>query len=522
MLLDTLLLIFGLLAAIVFLADLATRSKVPYAIVLLLGGILLSIIPAIPDFRLDPQIILLLFLPPLIFSAAWVTSWREFRANLVPILLLALGLVLVTVLFVALIAHLVIPGISWPVAFLLGAVVSPTDAVAAGSIIRSRGLSARVTAIIEGESLVNDATALVAYNFAVMAVATGTFSPLQASMQFVFVAAGGLLLGLALAWPVTWLHQRLSDPPNEITFGLLVPFVVYWMADFIGVSGVLATLATGIYLGRKSASFFSSTTRLQASAVWNVIVFLFNGFVFLLVGLQLVPLWRDIHQAFPLLSLLWYILAISGAVMLIRLAWIFAVIAFLHLLHSRWQVSWRNSLVVGWTGMRGGVSLATALAIPVAIHVSTPFPSRDLIIFLTFGTILVTLLLQGLTLGLLINWLGLETDVTQKHEFQLARQAATYAVLARLDELAQEEWVPQEMLQRLKSFYTGLQQREQKIGDLQEDALRERLTPYQHLTQEIITVKRMTIIQMRNEGKISDAVLRELEHDFDLEEERMN
>src|SRR6266566_3083575 len=278
---ETISLLFGLLVAIVALATLATRLRLPYAILLVLGGLLLGFVPGLPSITLDPELILVLFLPPLIYSSAWLTPWREFRANLRPILQLSLGLVLVNTLVIAVVAH-AIAGLSWPVAFVLGAVVSPTDAVAASAIAKQLGLPRRIVTVIEGESMVNDATGLVAYRFAVAAVVTGSFSLWQAGLQFVVVGLGGLLIGLVVGWPLAWLHRHLDNAPIEIAITILTPFMAYLLAETLNLSGVLAVVAAGLYLSRQSARFFSSNTRLQAYAVWEMLVFLLNGFLFLL------------------------------------------------------------------------------------------------------------------------------------------------------------------------------------------------------------------------------------------------
>src|SRR2546421_6617002 len=329
----TISLLFGLLVAIVILATLATRLRIPYAILLVLGGLLLGFVPGLPTITINPELFLVLFLPPLIYSSAWLTSWREFRTNLRPILQLSIGLVLATTIIVAAVAH-VIAGLSWPVAFVLGAVVSSTDAVAASATAQRLGLARRIVTVIEGESMVNDATGLVVYRFAVAAVITGSFSLWQASLQFVIVSLGGLLIGLVIGWPVAWLHRHLDDAPIEITITLLTPYAAYLLADALQVSGVLAVLTAGLYLSRQSSRFFSSNTRLQANAVWNVLVFLLNGLLFLLIGLQL----RSILAAIAghsLLTLLWQSLLISLAVIAVRLAWVFPAASVPRLVSAR-------------------------------------------------------------------------------------------------------------------------------------------------------------------------------------------
>src|SRR6266436_4741327 len=329
----TILQLFGLLVAIVALATLATRLRLPYAVLLVLGGLVLGFVPGLPTITLNPELILVLFLPPLIYSSAWLTSWREFRATLRPILLLAIGLVLVTTIIVAIVAH-TIAGLSWPVAFVLGAIVSPTDAVAASATAQLLGLPRRIVTVIEGESMVNDATGLVVYRFTVAAVVTGSFSLWQAGLQFVVVSLGGLLVGLAIAWPVAWLHRHLDDAPIEITITLLTPYAAYLLADALQVSGVLAVLSAGLYLSHQSSRFFSSNTRLQANAVWNVLVFLLNGLVFLVIGLQLRGILESI-AGHSLFTLVWQALLISLVVITVRIAWVFPAASLPRLVSAR-------------------------------------------------------------------------------------------------------------------------------------------------------------------------------------------
>jgi Na+/H+ antiporter len=441
----TLSLLFGLLVAIVVLAALASRLLIPYAILLVLGGLFLGFVPGLPRIVLNPEVILVLFLPPLIYSSSWLTSWREFRANLRPVLQLSLGLVLVTTLVIAAVAH-AIAGLSWPVAFVLGAVVSPTDAVAASATAKQLGLPRRIVTVIEGESLVNDATGLVAYRFAVAAVVTGSFSLWQAGLQFVLVSLGGLVIGLVIAWPVAWLHRHLDDAPIEITITLLTPYAAYLLADALQVSGVLAVLSAGLYLSRQSSRFFSSNTRLQANAVWNVLVFLLNGLLFLLIGLQLRGIVASI-AGHSLLTLLWQALLISLAVIAVRLAWVFPAASVPRLVSPRLRArdpypGWRSVAIVAWIGMRGGLSLAAALALPLTLTGGVPFPQRDLVIFFTFAVILVTLVGQGLSLSPIIRLFGLEQDSTIEREHALAHLVAARAALSRLDELMSEAWVP--------------------------------------------------------------------------------
>jgi Na+/H+ antiporter len=523
----TITLVFGLLVAIVILATLEARLRIPYSILLVLAGLILGFIPGLPRVELDPDIVLFLFLPPLIYSSAWLTSWRAFRFSLRPILLLAVGLVLFTTLIVAVVAHTLV-GLSWPVAFVLGAVVSPTDAVAASATASSTGLPRRLVTVIEGESIVNDATGLVVYRFALAAVVTGSFSMAQASFQFVLVSIGGLLVGLVIGWPVAWLHRHLDDASIEIAITLLTPFAAYLLAEAIGVSGVLAVMAAGLYLSRQSSHFFSSNTRLQAYAVWNVLVFLLNGLVFLLIGLQLHGIVETIASR-SLLSLLRDALLICLTVIFVRIAWVipaaFPTRLLARYLHVReTPPSWRNVLIVAWTGMRGGVSLAAALALPLTILNGKPFAERDLLIFLTFCVILATLVGQGLSLGPLIRLLHLEGDVSHEREHAQAHLAAARAALVRLNELSSESWVSDEDMTRLRSRYKEqIQGYKTRLdgADSTEEPSDNGPSAGRRLRQELLQAERSAVIRLRDQGRIDDEVLRQVERELDLEEQRL-
>jgi Na+/H+ antiporter len=520
----TITLIFGLLLAIIALAAVATKIRMPYAIFLTLGGLLLGFIPGLPNVQLNPDLVLFLFLPPLIYSSAWFTSWREFRATIRPILQLSIGLVLVTTSVVAIVAHAI--GLPWPVAFVLGALVSPTDAVAASAMARSFGLARRVMTVIEGESIVNDATGLVIYRFAVAAVVTGTFSFGEASLQFVLVSLGGLLVGIVVGWPLAWVHRQLDDAPLEISITLLTPFAVYLLAEALHVSGVLAALAAGLYLSRQSSRFFSSNTRLQANAVWEVLIFLLNGFVFLLIGLQLHGI-LDTVASSSALGLLVDAVLICLTVVLIRIICVFAVTYLPFLLGARTRAQnpypdWRNVMIVAWTGMRGGVSLAAALALPLTIANGQTFPARDLAIFLTFCVIIATLVLQGLSLIPLIRWLRPERDTSLEQEHAQAHITAAHAALERLGELATEDDMPEEYLNRLRSHYEKKIKLLKARNDGNEDEQHEnRAMAKQRLYQEALTAERTAIIKLRDQGHIDDEALRVVERELDLEEQRL-
>jgi monovalent cation/hydrogen antiporter len=519
----TITLVLALLAATVVCASLATHLRMPYAIVLVLAGAGLSLIPGLPSVNLSPDLILFLFLPPLVYSSAWQISWREFRTNLRPILLLAVGLVLFTTAGVAVVAHALL-GLPWPLAFVLGAVLSPTDAVAASAIAKRMGLSPRLVTVLEGESMVNDATGLVVYTFAVAAAVTGSFQAGEAFLQFVVVSLGGLAVGLVIGWPLAWLHRHLDDAPIEITITLLTPYAAYLLAEVARVSGVLAVLSAGLYLSRHSSRFFSSTTRLEANAVWNVLVFVLNGLLFLLIGLQLRHLLDTLGDR-PLVTVIGEAALVSLAVIVLRLVWVFTATYLPRWLFPRLRArdpypGWRNVLIVAWTGLRGGISLAAALALPLSIQAGQPLPERDRLIALTFGVILVTLVGQGLSLIPLIRWLGVSTDGTHEQERQLARKTAAHAAVARLQELAGQEWVPERLLMDLRARYEEKARHEALHLDGNLPPHEEEMASHRRLRREVLQAERAAVVRLRDQGKIDDEVLREMERELDLEEQR--
>ncbi|MEO8425892.1 MAG: Na+/H+ antiporter [Verrucomicrobiota bacterium] len=517
----------GLLFAVAALALLARALRIPYPILFVIGGLLLALIPGLPRIRLDPQLVLLFFLPPILFPAALFTSWRDFRANLRPISLLAVGLVLFTTTVVGYLAHYFIPDLSLAAGFVLGAIVSPPDAIAATAIAKRLQLPRRIVTILEGESLVNDATALVAYRFAVTAVVTGSFSLAQASGKFCLVGLGGIGIGLIVGWLAELFHRRVDDAPIEITVSILTPFAAYLPAERLGVSGVLAVVTAGLYLGWRAPVITDSRTRLQAAPVWEMIVFLLNGFIFILIGLQLPDVW-DRLAGRSLSQLVWYATIISFAVILIRILWVFPASYLPQLLSKRIranepQLKWQRVTIVAWTGMRGIVSLAVALALPLEINDRSPFPGRDLILFLTFVVILVTLVVQGLSLPSIIRWLGVEADGAAEKEEREARLKANQAALARLDEIAQSEQPSKaDALERLRIEY------EDRIRQLQIPKLENANTPrhqfsteYERLSHKTLQVERTTILQLRNDLVINDDVLRIIQRDIDLAEARL-
>src|SRR5712671_5676939 len=448
----------GLLLAVAALALVARKLTIPYPILFVVGGLLLGLIPKLPKVRLDPELVFLFVLPPLFYPAALFTSWRDFRANLRPIALLAIGLVLFTTVSVAYLAHYFMD-LPLAAGFVLGAIISPPDAIAATAIADRLKVPRRIVTILEGESLVNDATALVAYRFAVVAVVTGSFSLAHASVQFFVVGIGGILAGLAVGWLAEQFHKRVDDAPIEITVSLLTPFVAYLSAERLGVSGVLAVVTAGLHLGRRLPELLTFTTRLRGGPVWEMVEFLLNGFVFILIGLQLPEVLRALSgNAISIRQLVWYALLISLAVILIRILWVFPATYLPRLLFKKLckhdpHPKWQHVTIVAWTGMRGVVSLAAALALPFALRDGSPFPGRDLILFLTFVVILSTLILQGLSLPLLIRWLGVKDDGTMEKEEREARLKANQAALAKLDEIKERDPAKADALERLRIEY---------------------------------------------------------------------
>ena len=500
--------------------------RIPYPIVLVVGGALLGILPGAPEVHLNPDLVLVAVLPPLLYGGAFFTSLRELRANVRAIATLAVGLVLVTMLAVAAVAHEVIAGLAWPQAFVLGAIVAPTDPTASSAIAERLGLPTRLVALIEGESLVNDGTALVAYRFAVAAVVTGSFSLFDASWHFVLNVVGGIVVGLVVGYLIRRLRRRLDNPPVEIAIALLSGYLGYLPAQALGVSGVLAAVTVGIYMGIHTPELTTVQTRLQGQAVWEIVFLLLNGLLFALIGLQL-PTILDELSGRSTAELVGYAAVVSAVVIGARLAWMLATY-LLATLSSRIRMddpapSWQAKAVISWSGMRGAVSLAAALAIPLATDAGDPFPQRNLIIFLTFAVILVTLVLQGLTLPPLIRVLDLDDGGIGEKEEAKARIRAAEAALERLDELVEEDWVRADTADRARRQYLFRQERFRSRFDPQADGAAEaRSQDYQRLRRELLDAEREAVTQLRREGVIGDDVMRRVVRDLDLEDARLD
>jgi monovalent cation/hydrogen antiporter len=509
--------LLGLLLGLGALLFLAPMARVPYPILMVLGGLVLSFVPGLPEFELPPELVLVAFLPPLLYSAAFFTSLRDLRANIYPISLLSIGLVAATTVGVAVVAHAVVDDLPWAAAFVLGAAVSPTDPLAATSIASRLGAPRRIVAIVEGESLVNDATALVLYRVAVAAVTAGTFTLWEAGVRLVVNAVVGVAIGLAVGYFVRQVRKRMSDPPSEIAISLLTGYLAYLPAEALGVSAVLAAVTAGVYLGWHTPELTNAETRLQGFAFWTILTFIVNAALFTLVGLQL-PSVLDGLDAWTTGELLVAAVAVCATVVVVRIAW---VLFFAYLQRSTLKL--RNAAVVSWAGMRGAVSLAAALAIPLETNAGAPFPDRELIIFLAFCVILVTLVGEGMTLPVLIRALGVEDDGADAREEAKARKRAAMAAIARLEELEGEDWVLEDTAGRLRGLYDFRVRRYgERFDDGSDGANEARSLSYQRLRRELLDAERAAVLELRREGVVSDDVMNRVLRDIALEDVRLD
>ncbi len=511
--------VLATLVVVAFLFEVARRIGVPYPTLLVLGGLALAFVPGLPRLRLDPDLVLLVFLPPLLFQAATETPIRDLRATIVPLLRLSVGLVLFSILVVAVIAHAVIPALGWPGAFVLGAIVAPTDALAATAVFRRLGAPRVVVTLIEGEALFNDATALVAYKTALLAVSGTAFVLSTAATGFVVAAVGGVAIGLVVAVAAGAILRRLDSPPVEVAISLVIPYLAYLPADQLGLSGVLAAVATGLFIGTRQGTILTPNSRVMWHSTWKMIGFILNGFVFLLIGLEL-PTVVEGLVARPLTQIVGLIVLICGAVILARIVWVFASSLLpgspRRIMARRDpRLATRMTFVVSWAGLRGAVSLAAALALRI------DFPERNLVLLLTFAVILVTLVGQGLTLPAILRraaWDGVEPD---GDEATLARSTAFQA---GLDEIARARpiWPGHKpLLDRLEA---GLQDRRSHLAT--EDATetaerRQEMLEHQEILRGVIGVQRLALSDLRARGAINDQTRRTIERELDLEELRM-
>lgn len=510
-----------LLAAVLALTTIANKILIPYPIFLVIGGLILGVLPGLPTVTLNPDLVFLVFLPPILWAAAYFTSLREFRRNLRPISLLAVGLVLVTTAAIAAVAHAVLPGIGWAEAIALGAIVSPPDAVSATAIGKRLRIPRRVVTILEGESLVNDATALVLYRVAVGAAVTGTFTVGGAILEFVFAAVVGVIIGIGVGMLVRWALCATTDGLIQIGITLLAPYIAWVLGESVHASAVLACVAGGLYIRQHSSGVVAPATRIQARAVWDLLIFVLNGVIFILIGLQLGAL----RAAMPPESfgpVLLTGVALSLVAITVRLLWVPLAATLPRWLSVALRTRdplppWANIFLVSWIGMRGIVTLAAALALPVTTATGAPFPFRAEIIVVSFVVILATLVVQGLSLPLLIRVLHIEEDRGLEDEERLAREHAATAALTRLDQLVGEDWLEVEQVERLRVQYGRLMERFAGSAIIGGDVARGSTEAFRRLRHETLTAERMALIDLRNDGTISDDVLHHLEHELDVE-----
>lgn len=517
-----------LLVFVTAFAALARKLQTPYPIVLVIAGGLLGFVPGIPKVTLDPDLIFFVVLPPLLYAAAWVTSWRDLSYNMVSIAMLAVGLVSFTVVGVAWAGPWLFRGFDWRVGAVLGATVATTDAIAATSIAKRIGLQKRIVDLLEGESLVNDATGLLALEFATGILVRGQNPTLGSGvLRLAVLIAGGIGVGLLMGRLVEWFEHQIDDGPIEIAVSILVPYATYLSAEAIHVSGVLAVVTAGLYLGQKSSALFSPGVRLEAYAVWNSLTFVLNGIVFVLIGLQLPGVLAGVSEM-SMGSLVLYGTLFSVLLIVLRVAWTFpgAYISWAirtRLLHQQAHCPQpRQIFILGWTGMRGVLALAAAMSLPQTLADGTPFPHRSLIVFLTFSVILVTLVFQGLTLPALIRMLGLAGTSGPKCEEEEARRLVLQATIERLEEIRQNDssGFP-DLFDDLSQHY---QQRLAGVGGgvrKQDRATATRYYRYLDVSRELVDAERRAALRLRDEGRISDEILREMERELDLTETRL-
>jgi monovalent cation/hydrogen antiporter len=518
--------ITALLVSVVGLSALARALAVPYPIVLVIGGAVLGFVPGLPEVRLNPAIVLVVFLPPLLYGSAIYANVNDFRADLRWLALNTVPLVLVTIGAVALVAHALIPGLPWAAAFVLGAIVSPTDPLAAATIMRRLGAPRRIVSAVEGEGLFNDATALVAYRVAIAAVVAGTFSLAHTGLTFVLDASGGLAIGLVVGWVAVAIRKRTADAQLNVTISLLTGYAAYVPADAIGVSGVIAAVTAGIYVGVRAPHILAARTRLQSGFVWDIVDFIINAILFVLIGLQLHAIISSL-SGYAAGTLAGYALAVAGVVIATRLLWFFTIPYLVWAIDRRPEQRARDvgpggRLVAAWSGLRGAVSLAVALAIPLTTRTGEPFPERNLIIFLTFAVIFFTLVAQGLSLPALIRRLAVSDDSADTEEDTRARLVAAKAALRELDELAKEDWTREQTIERLQRFYEYRKSRfAARAGKIEDDGYEDQTLAYQQTLQRLLAAQREALIQMRTDGKLSNEAMNRILRELDLEESRL-
>jgi monovalent cation/hydrogen antiporter len=529
--------IIFILAVLISLSALIDKLKLPYPVLLVLVGLIIGFVPVLPDLALDPDVVFLVFLPPLLYDAASRTSWHDFKTNIRPISTLGISLVFFTTTAVAITAYYFIPGFTWPLAFLLGAIISPPDAVAATGIIKGLGLNKQVISILEGESLVNDASALIAYRYALAATLTGSFVFWQAGLQFLFVVGGGITIGILIGYILIFIHKRIDNYPIiETCLTLLTPFLSYMTAEQFHTSGILAVVSTGLLIAWRSPEIFSYQTRMRTRVVWDTLIFLLNGFVFILIGLQLPGILKQLGH-YKLSTLIGYGLLVSLVTILVRILWVFTSAWWSNPFSWKKNRSttgkekdntWKNVVIVAWTGTRGVISMAAALALPLTLYNGKIFPQRPLILFLCFVVIFVTLVVQGFSLPLLIRLLGVKPSSSEDKE---EKQLLLFVVNSTLHFIDTEHHpgLRESARKELKLKYERLAAKLTKEisthtrNEKKEDQMPVRtLTSLQEAQISIGHFQRELLLKLHKEGKFSDAAIREVERDMDIDELKLN
>ncbi|MEP7128291.1 MAG: Na+/H+ antiporter [Chitinophagales bacterium] len=522
---DKIIVFVALLFGITLLSVVADKIKLSHPIMLVLAGLLIWLIPGMPVIKLDPDVVFLIFLPPLLYAAAWSTSWNDFWAYKRPIGLLAFGLVVATSTIVAYFSVWLIPGFTLALGFLLGGIVSPPDAVAANSVLKSMKIPRRVSILLEGESLVNDASSLIIFRFAIAAVITGQFSLIAATGQFFIVAIMGVVVGLIIGQVVYGIHRFLPTTPNvDTALTLIAPYLAYLIAEHFHFSGVLSVVAAGLFLSIRAARIFSYEARLQAIGVWSTLVFILNSVVFVLIGLQLPQIIGDLDGA-TLLQAVQFGTALSVLIIIVRMAWVFPG-AYLPLILFRsirkrepWP-NWKGVFIVGWSGMRGVVSLASALAVPLIMQDGSAFPFRNLLLFITFFVILVTLVVQGLSLPWIISLLKIPVTEDDSAEEKKLRIQLAYSSIEKIEASYSSKDATRDALHHIKTKY------ERRIDHINQRMLTadssghstEVFHEFNKLQVELVNYERAQLTSLRHNKKFSEEVLRKLEYELDLEE----
>lgn len=526
-----------ILAVLVSLSALIEKIRIPHPVFFVVAGLAIGFIPVLPSLILDPEVVFVIFLPPLLYDAAFRTSWHDFKSNIRPITTLAVSLVFFTTISVAIVAHYFIPGFTWPLAFLLGAIISPPDAVAATGIIKGLGLNKRVITILEGESLVNDASALIAYRYAMIAVTTGSFIFWQAGLQFLLITVGGVAVGIFLGHLLVIAHKKIThNPVVETALTLLTPFISYLTAEQLHISGILSVVSTGLYISWHSHEIFSYQTRMRARDVWDTLIFVLNGFVFILMGMQLPFILKQL-ASYSFAQLLSYSLIISLTTIVVRIIWVFAG-AYPAKFFCRKnkstgvifpakgdETTWKNVFIISWAGTRGIISLAAALAIPLTLYSGTVFPQRAMILFICFVVIFITLVVQGLSLKPLVRLLGLKPVENKKEETKELQLYIANSTLIFIDE--EYSTGPVSLFKdELKKKYERLisQLTEEIETHSSHDTTRRDLAPPLALTSvqqvriEIAKFQRNLLLKLHKEGLYNNLAIQEVEREMDIDQ----